>query len=269
MASSQSELGALRAEARRLHRAVTRKISRNRTKRGAEIGNTKFDPRRDASKIKHYNRRQLQAYIANLERFVSRKTQFVPDSQYRPIPVQKWREYKAAEKTLNQKMRERFDKFGDRMLPEGITVRQRLAMTEPIHPQMHNPASNAGIRAIERKSKSVRSLEALNKLIIETKKRADPRDAARIEKANRTSVNAMLDVIGRDDWRERISLLTSAQFDLLWNMSGSFANAVSLYYEVSRKLLEGKDAATRWMETVTNNAISDIEKMLAWIEKEK
>ena len=266
--SNQAELGALRAEAAKAHRNASKKISRNRVKRGAEIGGSEFDPRKPMSNIKRYNRKQLDAYIRKLNDFNSRKTQFVPDSKYRPMPADKWRQYKSVEKDMNTQMQKRFASFADRVLPNGMTVAQRLAMTETIHPQMHNPASDAGVREIDRRSKSIRSLQALNKLIIDTKRRGTPKDRERIEKANRKSVNSMLDAIGNDDWRKRIAKLSSGQFDILWNASGDFANAMSMYYEITQKLLSGADAATRWMESVSKNAVSDIEEFLKWIESQ-
>lgn len=266
--SVSSEVASLRAEALRLHRNTTSKISKNNAKRGADLSGTEFDPRVSPSKVKRYNRQQLASYIAKLEKFNSRKTQFVPDSQYRPIPAQKWREYKDAEKALNKEIRDRYSTYSGIKLPSGLTVAQQLSMFETTHPQMHNPASNAGIRELDRHSKSVKSLLALEKLTQDTKKRTSREHKLSVEAANRKSVNDMMDIIGNDNWKQRIDALSSTKLDILWNLSAVFANAVGLFYEVAKKLLSDKESKTeRWMDTVISNATKEIERYLSWVEK--
>lgn len=275
------ELAQLRSLARSRHRAATKKISRNKTSFGAEISGTTFDPRRDLSKVSKYNTTQLKSYIQELDNFSSRGTQFVPDSQYRPIPKSAWNQYKEAEKALNKLSAAEFNKVKHKKLPGGFTVEQQLAMTESLHPYMHNPASGPDHRGIHRKSKTVKSLESLEKLELDMRKRATPEHRKKLEEANRISVNKMLDVIGDEAMRERINKLSSEKFNFMWRYSGKFANDMSMTYEAVRKMMEkekesvgkayrefGNATKRRDLPQLKDVGAGDAEKFLSWIEEQ-
>lgn len=241
MASKASpEIARMRAHAIARHKAATKKISRNKTAGGANIAGSQFDPRRDLSKVKNYNAKQLATYVSQLDSFVSRKTQFVPDSGYRPMPVSAWNRLKDAEKALNKINTANFNKVKNTKLPSGWTVEQKLSQTDPIHPHMHNPASNSAHREIDRRSRSIKSLQALEKLEMDLRKRATPKHQKFLEQQARLSVKKMLEIMGDDEMQNRISKLSSGKFNFMWNYSGKFAMDMSLQYEAFKKMMEEK-----------------------------
>lgn len=274
------ELARLRALAIQRHKAATKKISRNTVARGAKISGTEFDPRRSLALVRNYNSKQLAVYIKKVDEFTSRKTQFVPDAKYRPMPIGDWQKYKAAEKTLNDINQKRFKKIKDLKLPNGFTVAQKLSQTDSLHPQMHNPASNSAHREINRRSKTAKSLQALAKLEMDMKNRATPEYRAHLEAQNRLSVSKMLDVIGDGKMKLEISALSSEKFNFLWDYSGEFANNLSMSYEALKKMLEAElsdneslGKATRAyprrdLPQLKDRGHSDAQKFLAWLQEQ-
>lgn len=275
------ELAQLRAVARARHKAATKKISRNKTNFGAEISGTKFDPRRDLAKVAKYNSSQIKGYINDLDSFVSRKTQFVPDSKYRPMPASDFKGYKGVETEYNKMLKREFEVVRHKKLPSGFTVEQQLSMTESLHPYMHNPASGADHRGIHRKSKTVKSLEALEKLKLDLRNRMTPEHRAKLEEADRISVNKMLLLIGDEALRERVNKLSSAKFRFMWKYSGKFANDLSMTYEAVKKMLEaekenvgkayrefGAASKRKDLPHLRDIGSSDAKEFVTWIEQQ-
>ena len=278
------EIARMRAHAVARHKAATKKISRNKRAGGAEIGGSSFDPRRDLSKVKNYNAKQLATYVSQLDKFVSRRTQFVPDVQRRPMPMSAWQRAKQAEKQLNNINSKSFAKVKDLKLPSGWTVEQKLSQTDPIHPHMHNPASNSAHKEILRRSRSIASLQALEKLEMNLRKRATPQHQKFLEQQARLSVKKMLEIMGDEEMQNRIAKMSSGKFNFMWNYSGKFAMDMSLQYESFKKMMEEKSTlgaeeslgkAYRGyakgrtdLPQLKEIAQNDAEKFMSWLEKQ-
>lgn len=250
------EVDRLRAEAQRIRKNAGRKMARLARNHDVYVSGTTFDPRRPEGVEKKYNTRQLRNYIAELSGFVDRKTQFVPDSQRRPIPSEDWRAYKKLEKERNAFFNRRFEKYADfQVLPEE-TVRQRMAKMTPDHPQMADPAVNSPYRPSERVSTNVASRAALEKFMDQMTKQLDPEYFDEHAAKGMTEAKQMLEVINEPRIAGMLDDLSPDQFELLWNYT-PFATALSLNYENMLKLLSDKEVP--WQSEVARTALRDAE----------
>jgi hypothetical protein len=121
----------MRAYAKRVERLAKNKVTRNRSK-GVELDGSHHNPVRGAGAVvESYNRVQLRSYIAQLEGFIDRKTQFKPDMNGRPLPAKDFRKLKQAERKFNNQKLSRAAAVGGIMLPaiqdeKGIVAQQTV-----------------------------------------------------------------------------------------------------------------------------------------------
>ena len=261
-----SDVGRLRAEARRLHRNATKKISRNNVNRGANIAGSQYDPRRDLSKVDGYNKSQLRSYIAELKQFNARSTQFVPDAQYRPIPATEWKAYKADETALNQYRTDRFNKIADVELPGGRgTLRERREMTRGVHPHMADPSTSMTPNELDRRSKSVASLSALKKLREGIRERMTPEHEKRQRQANRDSIAGMMEIIDEPEMKLAFDEMTDEQFDFYWS-SEDMVHDLAIPYELMKTFYqEGKQLRAGQKKMVSDH-MSETWDWIEWIK---
>ena len=272
---TNAEVIALRELARSRQRAANKKVSRLNRVGNVEIGGTKYDPRKPLKLVDRYTERQLKSYIAKLDSFIDRKTQYKPDSKFRPIPIEKWRAYKKVERAYNVKAKKELDKVEAIKLPNGMTIGQRRAMTEAPHPQMLNPAVNSR-KPINRKSISVSSGDKLGKLMKDLNKRFTPKQMAAEVKKNRRVVDDMLSYMGLDDIRERIADLDSKQFSLLFNHSSDFMNTLAWIYD-NQKIINDPNSSknakqiardqNKTLMSGDQEGSGGLEELVSWAEK--
>lgn len=243
-------------------RAATRKVSRLKRATGVEISGSAVDPRRDPKLVAKYNRRQLAAYERDLNSFVSRRTQYVPDAQGRPIKSKTWNEYKRSEAAYNAGVTERFGKVKDIPLPiSGQTIGERMDAMTPEHRQAYNPAINAPYKPPTRKSKQIASEKALKKLTRQMKDRLDPRAEGRAARAARDQLKQMLDVINEPDLQAAVDKLTNGQFMTMWNYT-QFATNISLNYDVKQRMMSGKEKP--WYSEALKQAVRNSHALADW-----
>lgn len=251
MELSNLSLNELRELARKRQRAAGNKISRLNTQIGVNISSTKLDPRRDYRNVRKYNRNQLISYVNNLNSFVDRKTQYVPDAYGRPINRDLWRKYQQKEREFNKRVARNYAKFKDVVIDEhGTTVDERQAKITPRHRQMYNPAVN--VRTPQKRSlKGVVSEKALKALISDMNKKLGSDFISQDIKRGREQFKKLSEDISLGDIGKRISKLSADQFNYLWNFSG-FASDLSEWYHVLKSFLGKNDDAI-------NDRISNIE----------
>lgn len=224
----------LRDIALRKHRAANKKVSRNRGK-GVELGGSEFDVRKPAGKIKTMRSRDLQNYIKKLDGFVSRETQFVPDRESRPIPIQEWRQYKSTESRHGARLEIENAKVADKFIVEsGMTVKQRHALMDPTKSQSGNPSVNAEWRKLNRTSKNIRSRKSLKDLENTLKRDLQTGSTARKIKAGRHTISEVAKQLGDKELQRRVNSLTNQQFWFLWNHT-KFATDLTMPYEIHKK----------------------------------
>lgn len=251
----------LNAELRRLRKAVTRKISRIKVNQDIWLSGTRLDPRKAASSIRNMAEPQLRTYAREMAAFLDRGNQYVPDSQMRPMPRAEWRNYKRLEAEWNKKVQAHNRDIGNVMLPSGVTVAQRDAMTRPLHPHLANPVTNAP-REIERESTNVAGVSKLRELTESMRKRLDPEHFEKMNESGRETFGKMTEVIGDENLSQAVKGLTPQQFEILWNWT-PFATAMSLQYELAMKELSPRDKET-WAGTVLDNAVKEAKEYVSW-----
>ena len=266
------ELSRLRAIAKAKHKRASAKVSRIRNSANpVEIAGSKYDPRREISKIDRYNSRQLSVYIKKLETFNSRTTQFVGDSKYRPIPKSKWDVYKKAEAEMNKRKEQAFNAIKHLRMPPvdkhtpGTTIEEFEKRTRPVNMSMLNPAVNNAYHQVNRRSRSVPSEKALRKLIRNVKQSYTTRDIRRRVSEGKDVARRMLDIVGDSDLRDALDNLTDKQFNTLWTYSGKFAANLSLQYELAKHQLTDKDSLENDATSlISKQAHSETKKLAKW-----
>lgn len=240
---ANDDINNLRSQIQRLRKAATRKVSRLKTAKDVYVSGTNVDPRRKPHVEEKYNARQLRKYAEQLQGFMSRGTQYVPDSQRRPMPAQDWREYKKLEKQYNQKVHDYFKRVEQIQLPNSEeNIGQRMAKMTPDHRQMGNVSVNAPYKPPERPSTAVAGRAALEKLKADMERRLTPEYFDEVNKAGMEQFSAMAEIINEPQLADDVRGLTGEQFAVLWNYT-AFPTAVSLNYEIMLKLLSGKEQA--------------------------
>lgn len=255
------ELAALRSDVARLRRNASRKVNRLRNAKGVDIGGTKFDPRLSSEKPSRYNARQLAAYRDRLQGFTSRKVQYVPDSHGKPMRGSKFKGYKGLESQFKGIVKKNFDSVKDIKLPTGTTIGDRLAETTPSHPQMELPSVINPFRAPNKKSSSISSEAALQKLTNDMAKRLDPKYFARKAREGRESFTKMAEIMNAPDLVREVGKLSEHQFSILWHYT-SFATSVSINYLTYLKQLQNKND-NAWNE-IASDELEDARELIKW-----
>ena len=221
---------ALRAAAMARHAAATRKISRLKTVKGAVISGTKDDPRVARKLIGKYTQKQLNAYIARLDKFVSRETQFqgLRDGKY--TTKQAWQAYKQSEQFANDLRKQKLDKYGDNSI-RGSTVRERVEYAQNRSGKsMGNPETNFSWKMVNRSPEQIQGPEQLDKLHKALLKRGSQEAVDKEIKAAWESIDKMFEMIRDDALYNKLKSLTKDQFEEMWLTPG-LAREISLMYE--------------------------------------
>ena len=263
------DLNSIRADIARLRTLVTKKVSRLKTRRGAAVSGTEFDPRRAPKVEKKYTRRQAEAYRAELQGFLSRGTQFVGGARGFVMKQEKWNAYKKLEQQYNDRVNQHFDSISGVKLPfGGETIGSRMARRKPPHPQMAYEAFHAPYDPPVRTPQSVDSAKALKKLMDSMKKKANPNFDKQFIEKNRNQFTGMADRLGDDALAEAVKNLTDAQFDILWNYS-EMPYDMSLWYETQKLIEDGNTKHPLVTSGAAESAKREYAKLVEWASKLK
>lgn len=258
------EINELRKRIRDLERRTARKISRNR-KKGVELNNSEFDPRRKEAPVHRYNSHQLRAYAGNLERFLSRRAQFVGGAKGTPIRREKWRQFEGLQNRYNAIGDTAFNQVRNVKLPNGMTVGERMASTQSEFPRTANPAVNSPFNKMQFHSSGVTGERALAKLVKQVRDKMNPKKVAKEVAQGREQLAQMLKIVGRNDIQEKVQKLNDKQFHLLWHYS-NLAGSVSIVYEIEMARLAGKDEK-RWYDSVADDSFNEVDELVDWAGK--
>ena len=233
-----SELENLRDEVRRRQRAANAKVSRLRSK-NLDISNTKYDVRRDPSKIGRYNATQLRNYLEQLNTFTSRSTRFVALKGGAPAPYQKWSAYKKDEARYNAKVGRAYKHVkGYENKPRGMTVEEYDTNMRPAKIEAAGRASHRPLSPINRVPHRIESVEALDKLHNDIRRRNKREYVPSQIAKQRDAARKMLNRIGNPHYITQFEKMSDHQFDVVFNYM-NFADDVSLRYLNVQQL--GKD----------------------------
>jgi hypothetical protein len=263
MASPSNDLPALRARAVDLERRVGRKISRIKSKTGALVAGTEFDPRKAKGAAATMRTRDAQAYIRRLENTLSRSTQFVAGVRGAPLPRAAFNEYKATEAKLIGVRKAEIGKFADERLPgPGTeTVGQRQAKIRGPHPT----AMNMAYIPQEREPFNIKDAAALKKLTAANKRRVNKRFSQKEHKRAREEFAQMVAVFNDPTLSASVSGMSKNQFDMMWNLT-RFADAMSTAYHHIRAKYSAKQ---QMPESVMQDQISEAKSIIEWVKKLK
>lgn len=256
------ELERLRAEARRKHRSATRKISRLRRAADVELTGTQFDPRRSPKAIGRYNATQLKAYINQLETFNNRQTQFVRGARGSVITSAAWRQFQSAARKVSARNKREFGKIADVELPNGVTIRQRVAMTTPKHPTMGtNLAVNRPFEEIRKSPRGIMGDKGAIALAREMESRLGERWFSNRISNDRSSLSKMVAVMNRPEILQQIDNLSDQQFNILWNYTG-FADLLGVSYQSITDAMAGKDEP--YFREAAEQSLRDVRELIEW-----
>jgi len=247
------------------HRAATRKVSRLKSTQGVVLGGTKYDPRKDLSSLKKLNSIQLKAYIARIETFVSRDTQFVAGKGNIPLPATKFQRLKRAEAQYNAIAKANLSEIENINLPSaGMTIGQRVEATTPKHPTTAPPASHAPHLPINRSSKGIPNEKALSKLIKDMEAKSNPRYVKKKLGQQWDAAQKMVEGISNKNLSQMFSTLTDKEFNVLWNYT-NFAEVSSLDYLIRKSMLHD-DKELAWYDVALDTQLREAEKRIGEIK---
>lgn len=265
---ANEQLNAKRAEAIRVTRGATRKISRLKTKVDVVVAHSEYDPRKSPKLIRKYTDKQLNAYMARVAAFNDRSTQFVPDAYKRPIPAGEFKPLHLAELQAKNRALDTYNTVKDIRLP-GVdnkpgseTIGQRRDKMRSDRKMAGNPSVNDPYDPKVRKSTDITSRTAVKKLTRDAKKKAAPGWEKKELKRQIGEFEKMIGRIGDADMAAAVKSLTPGQFRTLWNDT-NFATAISTEYTIYQsKNVDKEDKA--WYETVLSDSFADANRLVNW-----
>jgi len=266
--ASREEINAKRSQARQRHRAATHKISRLKSKGDVSISGTQYDPRVAPEKLKRYNSRQLDSYIAKLDAFVSRETQFVPGAKGRPMPVAGkygWGRVAKLQHQLNKDKAAHLAKIANIFLPSaGMTIGERVEMSTPKHPVTSPPASYAPHIPYTRTSKGVPNEKQLKKLAKELESKQGGKYFEQKYKSQMTAARKMIKGISNKALAKDFRSLNPEEFSLLWNYT-NFAEVTSTDYVIRKSMMHDKKELA-WYDISLDTQLREARKRIAEIK---
>lgn len=264
--ATNNQAAELRLQARARRAAATRKINRLE-KMGIVVSGSAEDPRRHPDAIKKYNSAQLKKYVQTLDNFISRNNQYVRGNKGAPIKRNAWRRYKSLENTYNANADKAFEAVKDIKIDRAnVTIGERQAMLGAGRfPRAANPATNSPFNKIDRSPGGVSSIDAVNQLTRDLKKRTSKDFFKNEAKRLKADINKFFDNIGNTQFRDAVNNMTPKQVHAL-NLT-NFSNAVGTLYEYYKRLASGRkdDYAAKVMDDQTREAI----ELVNWARKIK
>ena len=255
----------LRATIRRLESNAKRKIRRNERK---GLGNVSaFSPIRPSMEVGSLNKRQLTVYQHQLERFQSRKNQFIADANSNALPTRAWREYARKERRYAEKVNAIYSAASGLIHPDGQTVDQAMRIATPDHPSMANQPVNSLFRPPHHEAYQINGLHGLGVLNRKLDRKLSDEYFDETREDNRRVAREMLSFIGDEDLIERVENLTDKQFDTLWNYS-YFVADIGMNYESAKQALTDSDKTKNaGMEALDARHMAEAYDWVDWAER--
>jgi hypothetical protein len=262
--ASNPDLTALRNRAADLERRVGRKFSRIKSKTGAILTGTEYDPRK-GKQTQTMRTRDVQSHIRKLENTLSRGTQFVGLARGVPAPRKTWQEHQKSQELLVAKRTTDLKPFANERLPgppsATETISQRQEKIRTTHPTALNQVYTPPVI----QPFNVKDLESLKKLTKANKKRMTAKWAKSEHKRAQAELKQMVAIFNNDDLNKKIAGLTYGQFDMIWNLT-RFADAMSTGYHSIKAKYDSKQEVP---ESVIQDQINEANSILDWVKKFK
>lgn len=257
----------LRAEVAKKRRAAGSKISRVKRNTGAKIAGTEYDPRKVAGAEKSMSSRQLRSYLSQLNKFNDRGTQFVGLARGVPAPRNLFNAYKAGEHREKQLGQQHQNSIGGLKVDRDNTVNDLLNMRPQNTRSKVEKAVYGPYSSITREASEIASVNALNKLIEQQRKKFNTRYFSRKLTESKANLMKALVAIGNHEWLEQVARLSNYQFDALWFGNPAAIEAVFLRYETLTDNAVDSPKE-RWQDKVIENESAEFGQFLNWAENE-
>jgi hypothetical protein len=232
------------SQALRLHRAVTRKISRIKAGNATEVSGSKYDPRQSPDWIRNATDAQLSALIRKHNKFLDRSVQFVPDANLNPLPQAKWKTFKALEAKKNQFVTDSYEPYKDiDITPAGQTVDSRMRAIAPLHAHMGERTTDNPYKKAEKASTSVYGESGLDALIKDMRKKTTKTHQRKSLQHHKDGVLQMARDIGDPELEHKISKLTAQQWLVLWKYT-QFARNIKVPYQHFKDSMASRKGVT-------------------------
>lgn len=257
------DINDLRRLVRQRHAAATNKVSRLRTVKGVEVGGSNADVRRDPSKIKRYNRTQLQSYLKQLNTFNSRSTTFEAGAEGARLPGAKVRELHREQRRYMLKGQERDNARGGFKLPgQDATVAQRAAFARPNMIRAGGEASNKPFSLVKLTPPSaIPGVEELQQLIDTYKKKNSREFLPEYLGKQREQAAQMMRELNLHDQIDDMANLSDDQFDTLFNDT-SFAGDLGQKYATEQLAKRGNRNPAH--NDIMNGMEQEISTQIEW-----
>ena len=232
--SIMATLNELRAEARRLQKRSTDKVSRLKS-RGVVVAGTEYDPRVPAADISSMTRRQVNAYMKRLSAFNDRGTQFVPGRRGAPIPRDVWVSFERAQQAVNIRADKALSRRGAlvepvRNVPVSQYVDSRDRGSFSLQRQMGAGIGNMPYPRSAMSSRDFESADSVRKFDRAMRGKLAPAYFRKKIASQRSSAYAMYEQVGQYGTADMLRSLTDEQFDTAWNFT-SLPETAKFVYE--------------------------------------
>lgn len=268
--ASRDDINAKRSQARQRHRAATQKVSRLNAK-GISVSGSKYDPRVSPEKLKRYNSKQLDSYIAKVEAFVSRETQFVTGAKGAILPRHGqfgWNRVEQMQRALNNEKAKRMKSIsGIRIESSGMTVGERVEMSTPKHPVTSPPSSYAPHVPFTRTAAGVPSEKQLKKLVKDLEGKQGQAYFDRKYESQHKAARKMVAGIRNRKLSTEFKDLNPTEFNLLWNYT-NFSEVTSLDYVIRKKMFHDKKELA-WYDIALDTQLKEAKERIQEIKSLK
>lgn len=194
-------------------RAVGQKVSRIE-RQGIRIRKEGLDPRQDMGAVRGMSTPQLHRYLARLDRFQDRSTNFVAGRRGVPIPKADWLEHERLKRAVNRQADAYEVKVGGiRIGPLGRTIGGRLDDRKPPD-NARMGGKRRTFERIEREAGNQESAGAVREHIASMRKQLDPNYMKRRMRSQRRALKKMLTTAGEHALLHEMSELSDEQLNI-------------------------------------------------------
>jgi hypothetical protein len=242
--SAESER--LKKEIDKAYKAVSNKINRTERTKGAKVGGSEFDPRRDPSA---HNRmrspERMREYLGELKTFMNRSNQFVAGQGGAPLRAGYFNKiYKPTERRLDDLQNRRDDNLSGVKSPTGFAIKDLATAL----PKAGGHGRFGPYKRFDREASDIASQSAMEKLTAQLKDQMRPEYLGEKLSEERERLQKVLDYLGDSERASEIGDNLSLEvkvhqmdddaFDLFW-FGTNVASGIFLFYELEKERNEG------------------------------
>lgn len=264
MARKNTELDQLRATVEAKQKSVGAKLSRIKKKSGLALSGSDLDVRRDSGKVKNYSTKQLNSYLADMNKFMNPKVQYVADAKNKPLRKSEWLSYEILQTRYNKRVNDDFNKVANFMSPNSEeSLQERMMNMTPTRQKKRQRPVNAPYNPPTRESTAINGGKALKILTQDMQKRLNPDFARKRLETDRNSLIKTLTDANQPHLINMVKELTPEQFATAWQFT-DLANESFTRYETIKAVEAGNISPDT---LVGDTEMSGVENILTWAKE--